>query len=144
MNSLILIGRLTRDPELRSTQSGKKVTYINVAVSRPFKNANGDYDTDFINVTLYQFQAENASVYCHKGDLVAIKGRIQTGSYTDKEGNKKYTMDIIADRITFLNSKSKEHNVENDIETTKQEDPYASMGDEVRLDDSDLPFDFDN
>ena len=139
MNKTILIGRLTKEPEKQSTQSGTTICSFNLAVDRPFTNDQ----TDFINCKVFNKGAENLCLYCHKGSQIAVEGRIQTGSYTDKSGNKKYTVDVIADRILFLDSKTKEHNAENDIEVTQQEDPYESMGDEVKLEDSDLPFDFD-
>ena len=104
LNQVVVVGRLVRDPELRETESGNKVTYITLAVPRSYKNSNNEYETDFIDCTLWKGIAESTSEYCHKGDLLGIKGRLQTGSY-EKDGEKKYTTDVIAEKITFLTSK---------------------------------------
>ena len=104
LNQVVVVGRLVKDPELRETESGKKVTYITLAVPRSYKNSNNEYETDFIDCTLWKGIAESTTEYCHKGDLLGIKGRLQTGSY-EKDGEKKYTTDVIAEKITFLTSK---------------------------------------
>ena len=104
LNQVVVVGRLVRDPELRETESGNKVTYITLAVPRSYKNSNNEYETDFIDCTLWKGIAESTSEYCHKGDLLGIKGRLETGSY-EKDGEKKYTTDVIAEKITFLTSK---------------------------------------
>ena len=143
MNHVILIGRLTRDPEKRSTQNGKNVTNMTLAVQRPFKNTDGYYDSDFIPCVVYGVIAENTAVYCHKGDLTAVSGRLQVRNYDDNNGVKHYVTEVIADKVMFLGQKKQEHNSENDIEVNAtSNDPYADMGNEVQLDESDLPFDF--
>ena len=109
LNQLVVVGRLVRDPELRKTENGKNVTNITLAVPRSFKNSNGEYETDFINCTLWRGIAESTAEYCKKGDLVGIKGRIQTSNYQDSEGNKKYTTEVVAEKVTFL---SKNHTKE--------------------------------
>ena len=109
LNQTVLVGRLVRDPELYETESGNKVTNITLAVPRSYKNSNGEYDTDYINCVLWKGIAESASEYCHKGDLLGIKGRIQTSNYQDSEGNKKYTTEVVAEKVTFL---SKNHTKE--------------------------------
>ena len=106
LNQAVLVGRLTRDLEVRETENGKMVSNITLAVPRSFKNAEGEYETDFIEVTLWNNIAQSTSEYCKKGDLVGVKGRIQTDSY-EKDGEKKLLMKVIADRVTFLSSKSK-------------------------------------
>ena len=108
LNQVILVGRLTKDPEIIETESGKKMTYINVAVQRPFKNVDGIYDTDFISCVLWNAIAENVVEYTKCGDVIGIKGRVQTDNYEDEEGNKKYITEIIAEKITFLASKKSE------------------------------------
>ena len=106
LNQAVLVGRIVRDPEVRETENGAKVSNLTLAVPRSFKNAEGEYETDFIDVTLWSNIAVTTSEYCGKGDLVGVKGRIQTDSY-EKDGEKKYAMNIIADKVTFLSSKSK-------------------------------------
>lgn len=105
LNNVVLVGRLTKDPEVIETEKGHKRTVVTLAVGRPYKNYNGEYDTDFINVVLWNGIAENTSDYCKKGDLIGIKGRIETRKYLDKEENSKFIMEIIADKVTFLSSK---------------------------------------
>lgn len=108
LNQVVLVGRLTSDPELIETESGKKVTSITLAVQRTFKNSDGIYEADFIRCSLWNAIASNTTEYCHKGDVVGIKGRIQVSSYDDKEGNRKYVTEVIAEKVTFLASKKEE------------------------------------
>lgn len=107
-NLIYLIGRLTKDPEKIKLPSGKTVTTITVAVNRSFKNPEGIYETDYIKCTLWNGIAESTCEYTHKGDLVGIKGRIQNNVYLDSENNKKYSYDIIADKVSFLSTKKVE------------------------------------
>ena len=104
LNQVVIVGRLVKDPELVETESGKKVTNITLAVPRSYKNTDGEYDTDFVDCTLWTGVAESTSEYCHKGDLLGIKGRLQTSNY-EKDGEKKYKTTVIAEKITFLTSK---------------------------------------
>jgi len=152
MNKAILIGRLTKDPEMRTTTSGLTVTSFTVAVSRPFAEANGERGTDFLNCVVWRKQAENVAKYCQKGSQVAVEGRIQTRSYDHQDGTKRYVTEIVCDNVTFLGSKgdagnaprsyeSNEMPVHNDIETTDiSEDPFKDFGNEITLSDDDLPF----
>lgn len=143
MNNVILVGRLTREPEKKSTPNGTTVTYITVAVPRPYKNSEGQYEADFINCVLWKEMGDNTAVYCHKGDQVCVRGRIQMRSYDAQDGSKRYVTEIIAEKIIFLTSK-KEHSVVKDIETKNEvEDPYEAMGEEVSISEDDLPFDFE-
>ena len=87
LNQLVVIGRLTKDPELRKTDAGRNVTTITLAVPRSYKNSNGEYDTDFIDCTLWSNVAETTTEYCHKGDLLGVRGRIQTRMVEKKEEN---------------------------------------------------------
>ena len=151
MNKVILIGRLTRDPELRTTTSGTATTSFSIAVDRPFVNQQtGQREADFINCVAWRKQAENISRYCFKGTQVAVEGRIQTRNYDAQDGTKRYVTEVVCDNVTFLGSKNSNSRDDSsysepssDIETTNlDEDPYANMGDEVALTDDDLPFDF--
>lgn len=152
MNKVILIGRLTKDPELRTTPTGTATTSFTVAVDRTFVNQQtGQREADFINCVAWRKQAENISRYCFKGTQVAVEGRIQTRNYDAQDGTKRYVTEVICDNVTFLGSKNSNSRDDSsfvsdsssDIETTNiDEDPYANMGDEVALTDDDLPFDF--
>ena len=105
LNHVVVAGRLTSDPVVEETENGKKVSSITVAVPRSYKNVDGTYDTDFIRCTLWEGIAENTCEYCKKGDIVGVKGRIQTSSYETEDGNKKYAMEVVAEKISFLSSK---------------------------------------
>ena len=107
LNQVVLVGRLTSDPELYQTETGKKVARMILAVPRPYKNSEGQYDTDYISCKLWQVIAKNTTEYCKKGDLVGIRGRIETYNYETEEG-KKFLTEVIADKITFLSSKKAE------------------------------------
>lgn len=107
LNQVVLVGRLTSDPEVNTYENNKKRTSINLAVSRGFKNSNGEYETDFIDCILWNGIAENTCEYCHKGDIVGIKGRLQSSSY-EKDGVKKYSTDVIAEKVTYLSTKRQE------------------------------------
>ena len=153
MNRAIIIGRLTKNPESRTTSSGIASTTFTVAVSRPFTSQNGEREADFLNCVAWRKQAENIAKYCTKGSQVAVEGRIQTRTYDAQDGSKRYVTEIIADNVTFLGSKggssmpsnnyegNNNSNSSKDIQTTDlNEDPYANMGEEVALSDDDLPF----
>lgn len=103
LNQIVLVGRLARDVEIKELESGKKVANITLAVSRPFKNKEGIYETDFIDCTLWEGIATNTAEYCNKGDILGVKGRLQTRI----ENDKKYT-EVIADKVTFLSSKKED------------------------------------
>lgn len=104
MNQVVLVGRLTKDPEVKKSENGTNYTSVVVAVQRPFKNPEGLYETDFIKCVLWNGIAVSTSEYCHSGDIVGIKGRIQTSVY-EKDNEKKYTTEVIAEKVTFLSSK---------------------------------------
>ena len=166
MNKVILIGRLARDPEMRTTPSGVATTSFTIAVQRNYANAQGDREADFISCVAWRKQAENIAKYCSKGSQVAVDGRIQTRNYDAQDGTKRYVTEVIADNVSFLGGRSTSsesssyaannyNNVSNvndsmssnnfggsnDIVTTNlSEDPYANMGSEVALSDDDLPF----
>lgn len=105
LNQTVIVGRLVRDPELRETETGKKITNITLAVPRSYKNVNGEYDTDFISCVLWQGVAENTVNYIKKGDLLGIKGRVQSRVIEEAEDVRKNVMEIVAEKVTFLSSK---------------------------------------
>ncbi len=109
LNQTVMVGRLVTDPEVNELESGKKVTNVTLAVPRSYKNAEGEYETDFVPVTLWNGVAESTAEYCHKGDMVGIKGFIKMT--TDKENHQH--LSIVAEKVTFL-SKTKE--VDNETE----------------------------
>lgn len=168
MNRTFLVGRLTADPELRTTPNGIATTRITVAVNR-MPNANGERIADFINVIVWRRQAENVAKFCNKGSLVGIEGRIQSRSYDAQDGTRRYVTEVIADNVTFLGSKNSAGTntyapVDQDatmMEVTNQDDvpfptgdsaegpsttdisdddPFKDFGSEVVLSDDDLPF----
>ena len=108
LNQLVLVGRLTRNITVNKSDKGIKVATIPLAIPRSFKNSEGTYDTDFIDCVAFDSIAENTSEYCEKGDIVGVKGRIQSRVLEDKEGQKEYVMEIIAEKVTFLSSHTKE------------------------------------
>ena len=149
MNRVSLVGRLTAKPELRYTSSQIAFTKFSIAVNRAFNRE----ETDFINITAWRKQAENVCNYLDKGSLVAVDGRIQTGSYTDKEGNKRFSFDVVADSVQFLESKSQAQaraaEMKDDVDPysfteekhqdlEQESDIYESMGDSIALDDADI------
>lgn len=103
LNQIVVVGRLVREPELKESENKKSFTYITLAVPRSFKNADGNYDTDFIDCKLWDGIAENANEFCKKGDLLGIKGRVQSSVY-EKDEKKNYVTELIAEKITFLSS----------------------------------------
>jgi single-strand DNA-binding protein len=106
MNKVILIGRLTRDPELTSVGDGVEVCKFSIAVDRQFKSQSGEKQTDFFNIVVWRQQGVNCQKYLKKGSQCAVFGRIENRSYDDKDGNKRYVTDIIADNVEFLGGKS--------------------------------------
>ena len=110
MNSVILVGRLTQNPEIQVVDDNKKVTTIILAVNRNFKNPDGIYETDFIRCILWNSVAATTTEYCRVGDVVGIKGRLQTSKYNDENGKIHYVTDVIAERVTFLSSNKRKNN----------------------------------
>ena len=104
LNQVVLVGRLTSDPEAVQIEGGHKKSVFNVAVPRSYKNQNGEYETDFIRCVLWDAIATSTEEYCKKGDIVGIKGRIQVSSY-EKNEKKEYITEVVAEKVTFLSSK---------------------------------------
>ena len=153
MNKVLLVGRLTKDPELRTTPGGMAVTRFTIAVSEPFTNKNGERETNFISCSAFGRQADNISKFCHYGCLVSAEGRIRTGSYDAQDGSKRYTTEVVCDRVNFLSPKGgnepdmSDNNfndnmpVNDTMETADlSEDPFKSFGEEITLSSDDLPF----
>lgn len=115
LNQVILVGRLVRNPELQLTESGKKISVVTLAVNRAFKNTNGEYDTDFFDCTLWTNVAENTAEYCRTGDVIGVKGRLQTRIVEKEDGNKFKRTEIVAERVTFLSSAEKLKDEDNSV-----------------------------
>lgn len=144
MNEVLLVGKLARDVDLRTTANGADVARFTIKIRRPYKNIDGKYESDYIDCITWRNLAKNLSEYCKKDDLIGIMGRIQNVRYNGKNGDKVYQKEIVADKITFLaNSNKKEETTqknETETEPVKQEDPFASFGEQYDIDDSQLPF----
>lgn len=108
MNQIILVGRLVKTPEIITTESGKNMSYITLAIPRTYKNENGEYDTDFLDCVLWNSVAENTSEYCKQGDVIGVKGRVQSRMIEDEDGNNYKKIEIVAEKVTFLSSKKEE------------------------------------
>lgn len=120
LNQVVLVGRLVNDPELRVTDNGRKVSRITLAVPRGFKNVDGQYDTDFLDCTLWTKIAESTAEYCHSGDMLGIKGRVQTRLIENEDGSKRKKTEVIAERVTFLSSAKKGDNSEQYVSVEKE------------------------
>lgn len=108
LNQIILVGRLTQDLEVKEEENGSKYAILNLAIPRSFKNSEGQYDTDFVKCKAFDSIASNTAEYCNKGDIVGVKGRIQTRNIEKEDGTKEYVMEIIAEKVTFLSSHKSE------------------------------------
>lgn len=106
MNKALLVGRITKDLELKKTDSGKVFLYFNVAVNRPFTNAQGEREADFVNCVVWGKTAENMATYVGKGSLIGVEGRIQTRNYENQQGTRVYVTEVVAENVQFLESKS--------------------------------------
>lgn len=143
MNRAVLVGRLTRDPDLRYTPNGVAVANFNLAVNRPFKDQNGESQADFINCVAWRKQAENLANFMKKGSQIGIDGRIQTRSYEDKDGKTVYVTEVVADSIQFLDSRKSEtqrNNETNQRQAQQQSDPFQEDGQAIDISDDELPF----
>jgi len=147
MNNVCLVGRLTKDPELRTTSSGLSTTTFTIAVDGRRNPDTGESSADFIQIVAWRNQAENICKYCQKGTQVAVQGRITSRSYDAQDGTKRYVTEVVANNVTFLGSKGgtssgTDYNMEdNQAEPANlEEDPFKDIGQEVVLSDDDLPF----
>lgn len=161
MNKVFLIGRLTRDPELRYTPSNVAVATFSLAVNRNFTNQAGEREADFINIVVWRKQAENVKNYLSQGSQVAIDGRIQSRSYDGEDGKKRYVTEVIADNVEFLSSNRRSQDggntsmpssaptkdvtpydfADDNVKTTNVDNnPFADFGASVEISDDELPF----
>lgn len=129
LNRTILIGRTTTDGELKYTPSGNAVYSVTLAVDRPYKNGNGEKETDFIPIVVWRQLAETCANYIHKGKLIAVEGRIQVRSWETDNG-RRYATEVVADNVRFLDSKKQQN----------QNDPFEGEGQPIDIDDRQLPF----
>ncbi len=139
MNRIVLVGRLTRDPELRRTNSDSSVASFTLAVYDRMKDANGQKTTTFIGVTVWNQQADNVAKFCRKGSLVGVDGRIRQRTYERRDGTKASVIEVIADSITFLEPKSKEIPNEEVPLDEPVHDENKNL-DTIDVTDDDLPF----
>lgn len=137
LNRIAIMGRLTRNPELRHTQSGTAVASFTLAVDRDFKNQNGEKDTDFIDVIAWRQKAEFVSQYLSKGRLTVVEGRLQLRDWQDKNGNKRRSAEVIAENIYFCDSAKKQSQKQADYGVP---DPEEDQFQDLTDDDGDLPF----
>lgn len=139
MNKFIGLGRLTKDPELRSTQSGLKITSFTLAINRNFKNKDGNYDADFLNCQAFKNTAEFIKKYFKKGSMMAITARAQTRNYDDNDGKKRFVTEFIVEEVYFAGSNEKKNETSIEVQQNYTSD-YDTAGSEVTLSDEDLPF----
>ncbi len=140
MNKVVLIGNLTRDPELQTTNGGVSVCRFSLAVTRRFANAEGEREADFINIVVWRNQAENCHKYLKKGSKCAVIGRIQTSVYDAPDGSKRYNTDIVADEVEFI-STSRSGDGEGASYSAPAEKPAKKQTAELEeIDDDSLPF----
>lgn len=148
INRVVLVGRLTRDPELRYTPAGVAVANFSLAVNRPFTNQQGEREADFINIVVWRKQAENCANYLRKGRLAGVEGRLQTRHYDNAEGKRVYVTEVVADNVQFLESASssreegsgQNYNTHPSGGDQGSQDPFASESRPIDISDDDLPF----
>lgn len=164
INRVVLAGRLTKDPVLRSTQSGLQVAQFTLAVNRNYTNGQGQRTADFVSCVIWRKGAEILCKYAKKGELLGVDGRIQTRTYDDKDGKRVYVTEVVIDNFSFLEPKKDQNNgtsgqnnntntgYQNDASNNKnggttshsqastQNDPFTGAGDTIDISDDDLPF----
>lgn len=155
LNRVVLVGRLTKDPDLRYTESGLAVANFTVAVNRPFSNQQGEREADFINCVIWKKAAENLANYTSKGSLIGVDGRIQTRSYDNQEGKRVFITEIVADSVQFLeykNNKSQSPQNSGQVSgeyqdrqnqsqhSASSQSQYAKQKQPIDISDEDLPF----
>ena len=151
INRVVLTGRLTRNPELKTTQNGLSVASFTIAVNRQFTDSQGKREADFINCVIWRKSAENFCKFTTKGSLVGIDGRIQTRSYDNKDGQRVYITEVVVDSFSLLESKNESqtnnagsnnngYSNNSNSNTAAEPDPFAGSGDSISISDDDLPF----
>ncbi|MCR0868726.1 single-stranded DNA-binding protein [Staphylococcus aureus] len=140
LNRTVLVGRLTKDPELRNTPNGVNVGTFTLAVNRTFTNAQGEREADFINVVVFKKQAENVKNYLSKGSLAGVDGRLQTRNYENKDGQRVFVTEVVADSVQFLepknNNQQQNNNYQQRVQTQSGNNPFDNNADSIE----DLPF----
>lgn len=151
LNRVVLVGRLTKDPDLRYTQSGVAVANFTVAVNRPFSNQQGEREADFINCVVWRKAAENLANYMKKGNQIGVDGRIQTRTFETKDGRTAFVTEVVADSVQFLEPKNSSNRQggggnqgsyggnQHQGNNTQQE-PFKDEGEPIDISDDDLPF----
>ncbi|MED4234429.1 single-stranded DNA-binding protein [Priestia megaterium] len=154
MNRVVLVGRLTKDVELRYTPSGAAVATFTLAVNRTFTNQQGEREADFINIVVWRRQAENAANFLKKGSLAGVDGRLQSRSYEGNDGRRVYVTEVVAESVQFLDFKGgnseRDTHASNRNQTSNtsrnqgytrvEDDPFANNGNAIDISDDDLPF----
>lgn len=154
INRVVLVGRLTRDADLRSTTNGVSVATFNMAVNRTYTNNNGERQADFLNCVIWRKAAENFTNFTHKGSLVGVEGRLQTRTYDNNEGQKVYVTEVVVDNFSLLESKKDVKKEPTDLGEKPKEkddfnynyadknkmDPFDKNGKSIDINDDDLPF----
>lgn len=134
MNKVCLIGRLTKEPTLKKTANDISTTYSTLAVNRAFKNADGKYDADFINIVAWRHNADFLCKYVNKGDQVGIEGRIQTRTFESEEKGKIYITEVLVEQVTLLGGKKE--TTKNEAVVSEENDPFSDFGESVEIDES--------
>ncbi|HDA3060956.1 single-stranded DNA-binding protein [Staphylococcus aureus] len=155
LNRVVLVGRLTKDPEYRTTPSGVSVATFTLAVNRTFTNAQGEREADFINCVVFRRQADNVNNYLSKGSLAGVDGRLQSRNYENQEGRRVFVAEVVCDSVQFLEPKntndSQQDLYQQQVQQTRgqsqysnnkpvKDNPFANANDPIEIDDDDLPF----
>ncbi|ARI75542.1 single-stranded DNA-binding protein [Halobacillus mangrovi] len=161
LNRVVLVGRLTKDPDLRYTPNGVAVANFTIAVNRPFSNKQGEQDADFINCVVWRRAAENLANFMSKGSQVGVDGRLQSRSFDNQEGKRVFVTEVVADSVQFLESKGSSqgggnrggsgfqpnqnqqpsgNNFGSNNNNQRNDDPFADNGEPIDISDDDLPF----
>ncbi|HIW39045.1 MAG TPA: single-stranded DNA-binding protein [Candidatus Jeotgalicoccus stercoravium] len=148
INRVVLVGRLTKDPEFRTTPSGISIANFTLAINRTFTNAQGEREADFINVVVFKKQAENVNNYLSKGNLAGVDGRIQSRSYENNEGKRIFVTEVVADSVQFLepknngqaNNTSKRQQTGTNNQRLGNDNPFSNANGPIDIQDDDLPF----
>ncbi|EKC6437858.1 single-stranded DNA-binding protein [Staphylococcus pseudintermedius] len=144
LNRTVLVGRLTKDPDFRTTPSGVEVATFTLAVNKNFKSKDGEQQADFINCVVFKKQAENVKNYLSKGSLAGVDGRLQSRSYENQEGRRVYVTEVICDSVQFLepknNNQSNNQPQQQRSQAPVQDNPFAIANGPIDIDDDDMPF----
>ncbi|GBU68051.1 single-stranded DNA-binding protein [Staphylococcus aureus] len=155
LNRVVLVGRLTKDPEYRTTPSGVSVATFTLAVNRTFTNAQGEREADFVNCVVFRRQADNVNNYLSKGSLAGVDGRLQSRNYENQEGRRVFVTEVVCDSVQFLGPKntndSQQDLYQQQVQQTRgqsqysnnkpvKDNPFANANGPIEIDDNDLPF----